>query len=201
MKTDKQNERRALIEAAAYDLLEQKGFAGTSMLSIAKAAKASNETLYRWYGDKTGLFSALVASNVKGIRQLLTDAMAQQDDPLETLRVLAPILLKMLTSERAIALNRAAAADTTGTLGAAIAQGGRDQVGPLIAGLVSQAVEAGKITAPSPRVAAEWYIALVVGDAQIRRVIGAVPEPSEAHIAQLAETRFSTFLKLVTPGR
>lgn len=200
MKTNKQNERRAQIEAAAYDLLEKKGFSGTSMLAIAKAAKASNETLYRWYGDKTGLFAALVASNVEGIGQLLTEAMAQQDDPLETLQTLAPQLLKMLTSEQAIALNRAAAADTTGTLGAAISQGGRDRVGPLIAELVSRAIEAGQITAPSPRVAAEWYIALVVGDAQIRRVIGAVPEPSEAHVAQLAETRFSTFLRLVTPG-
>ena len=52
MRDDKKQQRRRQIEAAAYDLLVQYGYDGTSMLAVAKAAKASNETMYRWYGDK-----------------------------------------------------------------------------------------------------------------------------------------------------
>lgn len=197
MKDSTRHSRRAQIEAAAYAVLQDKGYAGASMLAVAKAAKASNETLYRWYGDKNGLFAALVARNAEDLKTLLQDALAQGQDPVEALRMLAPLLLGTLTSARVVALNRAAAADDTGGLGQAIAKGGRDSVAPLIANLIAQAIEAGAIAAPSPRIATEWYIALVIGDAQIRRVIGAVPEPSQPHIAQLADTRVATFLKLV----
>lgn len=197
MKTETRKSRRAEIERAAYEVLQAKGYGGTSMLAVAKAAKASNETLYRWYGDKTGLFAALVAGNTQALRDTLDDALAEHDDPLEALRRLAPVLLGTLTSDRAVALNRAAAADESGALGRAIAEGGRDTVAPLIADLIAQAIERGQITAPSARIATEWYIALVIGDAQIRRVIGAVPEPSQAHVATLADARVAAFLKLV----
>ncbi len=171
------------------------------MLAVAKAAKASNETLYRWYGDKNGLFAALIDGNAAALKETLQEALAQSQDPLVTLKALAPLLLGTLTSERVVALNRAAAADETGALGQAIADGGRDTIAPLIAGVLATAIEHGQITAPSPRIATEWYIALVIGDAQIRRVIGAVPEPSDAHVRQLAETRVAAFLKLVAPLR
>ena len=56
MARSKRDIREEEIEAAAYRLLEERGFAGTGMQAIAQAAHASNETLYRWYGDKTGLY-------------------------------------------------------------------------------------------------------------------------------------------------
>ena len=197
MKKEAQDSRRAEIERAAYAVLAEKGYAGTSMLAVAKSAKASNETLYRWYGDKTGLFAALVARNAETAKMSLQVALRDDDNPVTTLRRLAPILLGALTSERVVALNRAAAADDSGTLGQAIAAGGRDTVAPMIGAVIEQAILKGQIAAPSARIATEWYIALVIGDAQIRRVIGAVPEPSQAHIATLADTRVAAFLKLV----
>ena len=63
MKPDRKEKRAREIEAAAYALLEAKGFEGLSMQSVAKMAKASNETLYRWYGDKIGLFEARSSRN------------------------------------------------------------------------------------------------------------------------------------------
>lgn len=195
MKDSKRKSRRTQIEQAAYAVLQEKGYAGTSMLAVAKAAKASNETLYRWYGDKNGLFAALVEGNAAALKETLEGAL--DDDPIATLKTLAPLLLGTLTSKRVVALNRAAAADETGTLGAAIAAGGRDSIAPLIANVIAQAVDRGLIKAPSARIATEWYIALIIGDAQIRRVIGAVPEPSQAHIETLAEARVAAFLKLV----
>ena len=56
-------ESKLRIEQAAYELIDEFGYDGISMLKIAKRAKASNETLYKWYGDKKGLFSALVETN------------------------------------------------------------------------------------------------------------------------------------------
>lgn len=48
MREEKRSLRQQQIEAAAYEVLEAKGYGGTSMLGIAKQARASNETLYNW---------------------------------------------------------------------------------------------------------------------------------------------------------
>ena len=115
MTTQRQQDRRAAIEAAAYDVLQDKGYSGASMLAIARAAKSSNQTLYKWYGDKKGLFSALIAANAEEVRALLAEE--KDNDPQKTLERLGPSLYRLLTSDRAIALNRAAAADPSGELG------------------------------------------------------------------------------------
>ena len=71
MQDTKKDARSEQIEEAAYAVLAEKGFAGASMLSIAKRAKCSNETMYRWYGDKVGLFRALVTRNADRVASVL----------------------------------------------------------------------------------------------------------------------------------
>lgn len=107
MRDENRSIRQDQIEQAAYAVLEEKGFGGTSMLAIARAAKASNETLYNWYGDKTGLFSALVRRNAAEVKALLQDQIAAGGDTAETLARVGPVLLQLVTSDRAVALNRA----------------------------------------------------------------------------------------------
>lgn len=186
--------RREQIEKAAYDLLALHGYAGTSMLSIAKHAKASNETLYRWYGDKQGLFKAMVERNAKDVHAFLTRELSVDREPHATIRALGPKLLGLLVGPKAIALNRAAAADQSGELGAVIAEAGRNSVFPLIVDVFTTAKKSGLIQA---RVAAEEvaeiYMNLLVGDLQIRRAIGSVPRLSKADI-ELRSQRATTIL-------
>ena len=104
MREENKKVRHEVITKAAYGLLAEKGYDGASMLSIAKAAKASNETLYRWYGDKRGLFEAMVRDNAGDIEKKLKSAIEGRDDPLEALTRIAPIFLTMLLGDRAILL-------------------------------------------------------------------------------------------------
>lgn len=175
MRDDTKAHRRTQIEAAAYAILAEKGYAGTSMQGIARAAKASNETLYRWYGDKTGLFRALIEGNAAFVRAHLETSLAEGRDPFQSLQTLGPLLLSLLTGDRAVALNRAAAADPTGQLGKTLTEAGRNEVFPLIITLFARASELGQIGATPPEEAARLYLDLLVGDLQIRRAIGALP--------------------------
>ena len=77
MKQENQEKRRRQIEAAAYDVLRQKGYRATSMLAIAKEAGASNETLYKWYGNKQNLFQALVIANAQDVVDHLDRSIAE----------------------------------------------------------------------------------------------------------------------------
>lgn len=198
MRSSARAERQERIEKAAYELLEDKGYGGTSMLSIATRAKASNETLYRWYGDKQGLFKAMVVRNARDVKDLLESELQAKHPPIKTLRRLGPRLLGLVLSQRAIALNRAAAADPSGELGAALTESGRDSVLPLIAQVFRQARKEGVIQGLSTRDAVELYLNLLIGDQQIRRVIGALPEPSGAEIKRRADGALKNLLKIAS---
>lgn len=180
MREEKRSIRQQQIETAAYKVLESKGYGGTSMLGIAKQARASNETLYNWYGDKQGLFQALVTRNADEVKQHLQDELGTDNDALSILGTLGPKLLDLLTGDRAVALNRAAAADSSGELGAAISQSGREAVFPLLKKVLEQARDDGQLTFDQPADAVGLYLDLLIGDQQIRRVIGRLERPSEA---------------------
>ena len=191
MRDENRNLRQAQIEQAAYEVLAKRGYAGASMLNIAKHAKASNETLYNWYGDKLGLFRSLVVRNASEIRELLEQKLTDRVSPLDALQTIGPELLSLLVGERAIALNRAAAADPSGELGMAITEAGRETVAPLIGRLLENARDKGALKFDSPQEALGLYLSLLVGDLQIRRAIGAIPKPTSEAILQRADSAFA----------
>lgn len=197
----KADARREMIAEAAYRVLVRDGYKAASILAIAKEAKASNETLYRWYGNKQGLFAALVERNAQAARALLDVALASHSDPLAVLEQLGPLLLLLVTSERAVALNRAAAGDVydTGTLGAALAKGGREALLPLIADLLARAQDDGSLLMDDPAEAAEVYINLLIGDVQIRRVTGALEPLSEDMIVARSTRALRLLRRLYAP--
>ena len=197
MKQENREARARQIEAAAYELLEEKGFAGLSVQAVAKAAKASNETLYKWYGDKTGLFEALIRGNTGLVAQALE--AAAMDNPIECLRRVGPVLLTMLLGDRAVALNRAAAADASGTLGRALAREGRSAVAPRIIGIMESAISEDALANGTPQEMAETFFALLIGDLQIRRVTGALPKPHDDYILKRSGDAVASLTRLFPP--
>lgn len=187
MRKEKRSLRQQQIEEAAYEVLEAKGYGGTSMLGIAKRARASNETLYNWYGDKRGLFQALVTRNAGAVREHLETELETDHDAISILGTLGPKLLNLLTGDRAIALNRAAAADSSGELGATLSKAGREAVFPLLEQVLLRARDVGALDFEQSGEAVALYLDLLIGDQQIRRVIGRLPQPSETFCQERSE--------------
>lgn len=198
MNTDNETRRRAVLEVAGRLLIE-KGYAPTSMLQIAKAARASNETLYKWWPNKQALFADLVTENAALVVDALRAAAAADATPLEVLERIAPVLLRMLTGPLAIALNRAAAADSTGTrtLGPVLAVEGRERVGAALADLMRRAIEAGEIASPDAKAAVALFVTLLVGDLQIRLATGALTHIDEVEVEARARTAIGQFKMLM----
>ena len=187
LREEKRTLRQKQIEMAAYEVLEAKGYGGTSMLGIAKKACASNETLYNWYGDKQGLFQALVTRNAEEVKGHLEAELKTDHDALSILGTLGPKLLTLLTGDRAVALNRAAAADSSGELGATLSKAGREAVFPLLEQVLLRARRDGQLTFEHSGEAVGLYLDLLIGDQQIRRVIGRLPSPSKAFCEERSE--------------
>lgn len=188
-------ERAERIQAAAYKVLVEKGFKGASMLAVAKEAKASNETLYSWYGDKIGLFSAMIKSNAQRVEDDLIKARGHGQVGLVALLHVGESLLAMVTSERAIALNRAAAGDVTGELGRALGQEGRSRVLPILKELLQEAY--GDEQDVSEHL--DCYLSLLLGDLQIRRAIGTAKPLSTFDIKLRSERAIERLQRVFEP--
>lgn len=197
MRDENRVRRQGEIEKAAYEMLEKKGYAGTSMQGIARKARASNETLYNWYGDKQGLFKALVKHNAADVKVLLETEQSSGREAFSTLQLLGPRLLRLLLGNRAVALNRAAAADPSGDLGEAISRAGREVVMPLLQRLLEDGRRNGELTFDRSDEAASLYIDLLVGDLQIRRVIGRLQPPTDEFCSKRSEQALANLSKLL----
>jgi AcrR family transcriptional regulator len=197
MRKEKRSLRQQQIEDAAYEVLEIKGYGGTSMLGIAKQARASNETLYNWYGDKQGLFQALVMRNAEQVKEYLETELETDHDAISILATLGPKLIELLTGDRAVALNRAAAADSSGELGATLSKAGREAVFPLLEQVLLRARAEGALTFEHSAEAVALYLDLLIGDQQIRRVIGRLPKPTEAFCKQRSDRAVGLFCQLL----
>ncbi|MEQ8826906.1 MAG: TetR/AcrR family transcriptional regulator C-terminal domain-containing protein, partial [Parvibaculum sp.] len=100
----------------------------------------------------------------------------------------------------AVQLNRAAAADPTGELGALLSEQGRETVAPLIGAVLERARAGGFVDCETTEEAVGLYLDLLVGDRQIRRAIGRAPPPDEAAIAERARRALERFLLLTRPA-
>lgn len=198
MQQDDKDRRRLQIRTAAYELLESKGYKATSMLAIAKRAKASNETLYAWYGNKQALFQTLIEENANTVSEALKDALHTPSDIEMTLNRVGALLLKVVTAEKAVALNRAAAADVseTGVLGATLASAGRGAIKPLLIELFSNAQASGQLSSEDSEQMVGVYLGLLIGDLQIRRAIGALQPLSTADMKKRSANATRLTLKL-----
>lgn len=202
--SEKQAERRAQIEAAAFEVLEAVGYKKASMLQIARKAKASNETLYAWYGNKQGLFSSLISANAQVIEGALKDAV-QGDAGLDVaLFEMGKLLLQFTATEKAIIINRAAVADVceTGLLAAAIEEHARRVMLRLIEALLSRLETSGRFRFDEGvGSAAQDFVRLLIGELQLQQALGALAALGADEIEQRAQRACDLFDRLYSVPR
>lgn len=178
-------QRQQQIEEAALSVLSVQGYAGTTMQAVAKAAGASMETLYKWYGDKNGLLRALALKCASELHGNLGAVVPQDADGWQALSEFSPILLEQLTSDRLIALNRAAATDNV--LGQVLFEASRGAFLPVLGGIIARLRDEGEVQVGDTGEAAEIYLDLLVGSLQVQRVSYHLPALAKKDIRLRAE--------------
>lgn len=209
---DANQTRRNEILAHGINVLSQKGWRGMSMIAVARAASASKETLYNWFGDKTGFVAAMIRQNASALDDTLPAEFRTM--PLDQgLTAFGTEFLRLITSEPSIALNRAAIAEAGTALGGepkanADAKSGatpdtggaaQNAAKPNHAGTLGQLIlDEGKhkslpifarwlslhLTLEDPLAAAEKFIVLIKGDWQLERLLGCAAVPNDTDIAE-----------------
>lgn len=184
--------RREVVIQAAFEELVTFGYEKTTMLGIAKRAGASKETLYVWFSNKEGLFSALIKhqaeTTVEGINAALENAK-----PRTTLEAFAISLLKLLLSEPSLSLNQVAMSSPE--LAPVLLQHGRYTAGPIVERYLEQLDQRYGLAIPCPQTAFQTLYGLIIQDWQIRALLGEEPPTSEA-LSRHAAVAIDQFLRL-----
>ncbi|NND73389.1 MAG: TetR/AcrR family transcriptional regulator [Ilumatobacter sp.] len=186
----------AVLDAAEQEMLEH-GYAHVTMLGIARRAGASKETLYSWFGNRDGLFAAMIARNADRAAGAVQRALDGGTPARETLVGFATGLLILLTSPASVALNHAAMQSPE--LAEQLLASGRYRVGPLVERYLAELDRAGQVRVADPEAAFTTLYGLIIRDDQIRVLLGE-PAATGKQVRRRAETAVDQFLALHAPA-
>ncbi|MEM8838762.1 MAG: TetR/AcrR family transcriptional regulator [Pseudomonadota bacterium] len=172
---DKFSERQQEVLAAALDLMVEEGD-GFTMRGVAERANCSKETLYKWFGDRTGLLTATVRWQAAKVRLDPSPEDGIDKGALSVmLKRFAENWLKVLSGDISIALNRLAVSHAgTGRseLGSIVLENGPFAMAERLAPVLEAGRDAGVLDFESTEAAFRTFFGLVVRDMQIRLLLG-----------------------------
>ncbi len=198
MKAASRDRRRNEIMDIAIEVLAERGYRGTSMLEVARRAAASKETLYTWFGDKRGLFEAIIRRNAETVQSVLAGHLEGSAPIEQALTDFGRALLVLLLGDSAVAINRAAIAQAPSdpTLARILANAGREATLPNFIRFIELHRRHGALHFDTATVAAADFLGLLLGDAQVRRLLGLVPVPKKVEIEARSAHAAQAFLSL-----
>jgi AcrR family transcriptional regulator len=171
-----------------------------SVAAVARAARCSKETLYKWFGDRDGLLTATVRWQASKVRmpKLPRDRLTREGLE-QALTGFAESWLTVITGDLSIALNRAAvshAGSGKSRLGEIVLTNGPFAMRRRLEPLFEAGRDAGLLVFDDAGGAFRAFFGLVVGDAQIRALLGEDYRPDNRQIEATAIRAATEFLCL-----
>jgi AcrR family transcriptional regulator len=195
-------ERQGEVLDAALALLVEGGDRFT-MEAVARRASCSKETLYKWFGDRDGLLTAIVQWQASKVRPGAYDAARLDRAALRaSLEDFAATWLGVVSGPASVALNRAAAAEALAgksTLGRLVLLEGRFAIGARVKPLLEAGRDAGLLAFDDSEAAFRTLFGLVARDVQIRVILGDDLTLTRDQIGIEASYAADQFLAIFTP--
>lgn len=197
------SDRQREVLSVVLELMVEEGD-GFSMAKVARRAKCSKETLYNWFTDRDGLLTATVQWQASRVVMPVMEAKGLSREAFENgLAEFAQSWLTVITGDVSIALNRAAvshAGSGKTNLGAIVLLNGPFAMAKRLGSIFKIGQSAGLISYTDEREAFKTFFGLVIGDVQIRALLGELAKPSKTEIQKSAALAAGQFLKLYQVG-
>jgi len=189
-------QRDQRIHEVAVALFMERGFAATSIESIARRAGVAKRTIYTRYPDKTALFASVVRQLIEDWQQTVATLGASETDVVTTLQALGESLLRSVLLPHTVALIRIIRAEGPRfpDLARAVDQTCHQTFFGQIARLLQQEAGRGRLRLEDPHFAALQFHQLVVGVPLDRALSGQISGLGEAEIALWVERSVRLFL-------
>ena len=184
---------------AAVEVLSERGVTG-ALEEIARRAGVSKQTVYNHYGSKAGLVQALCQRRVAEMTAPL-EAPDAVEHPQEALAGFARVLLQTVLNPSRFTLMRIAmqGAAEMPEVGRATFEAGPRANRRRLADFIALEAEAGRLHAPDPMQAAEFFAGMVIGSFQMAVLLGVDPEVDEARAEAVAQEAAARFMRAYAP--
>lgn len=194
--------REALLEAAAKVFFEQ-GYAATSIDAIIERAGGSKRNIYNEFGNKQGLFSAIVTENADKVLSTLVIEESKERDLRRTLTAFGRDLMTAYTSSALIGIYRIAITEASRfpDLVASFYQQGPDRATSRLAEVLEGASQRGEIRTDDCRRAAGHFVGMIRGNLHLQVVLGLRAPPSEEEAREVVDSAVEIFLDGVRSGQ
>jgi TetR/AcrR family transcriptional repressor of mexJK operon len=187
---------RAITEAASAAFLER-GYGGASLDHIAARAGVSKQTIYNRFGDKAGLFRAIC-------RELTADLVAPlaetsgDDDPRRMLLLVGEGYLRLALAESSLALHRLVIQESARfpDFGRAVYEAGPERLVAELSAYLGAQADAGRLRLHDPAQAAEFFLAMLLGQSQLRALLGV---PRDEAVTARAHAAVEVFFQAFGP--
>ncbi len=168
------------------------------MLEVAQRAAASKETLYAWFGDKLGLFEAVIRRNAGRVRVALNGHLDDDTSVEAALTDFGQSLAAHLLCDNAVAINRAAISEACSgpSLAGSLSKSGREPIHRTFVRYLEHCHERGLLNVEDPNEAVDTFVGLLLGDTQTLRLLGVVDAPCETDIEGRAKRAAQKFVRL-----
>jgi AcrR family transcriptional regulator len=172
--------RQNAVLAEALRLLVEGGDKAVTTAGLARAANCSKESLYKWFGDRDGLLSAMISYQASKVRtferpgERLT--VATLTDHLD---VFSRDLLEVLAGDVSLALNRLAIGQSSrdgSKLGTLLLERGRRQIDRRARALLDAGQRDGLLRFGDGEEAYRILYGLIVSDLHVRMLLGEAPQ-------------------------
>lgn len=193
-------ERQGAVLERALGLLVEGGERALTTAGVARAANCSKESLYKWFGDRDGLISAMITYQAGKVRTVEVDARALTAESLRKhLLAFAGDLIDVLSGDVSLALNRLAIGQASregAGLGRLLQERGRRQIGKRAAALLEAGRKAKLLAFGAADEAYGTLYGLIVSDMHLRMLLGEDAGALKKEFSPRAEKAVDAFLTL-----
>ena len=193
---------RSLLKAAAEVFFEQ-GYAATSIDAIIERAGGSKRNIYNEFGNKVGLFSAIVTENADEVLSTLAIEEIEDHDLRETLTAFGQQLMRIYMSPTLIGIYRIAVTEANRfpDLVKSFYEKGPGRATSRLAEVLEGAKERGEIRTDDCLRVAGHFVSMIRDNLHLQVVLGLRPPPSDKEAQQAVGSAVEVFLNGVRPGQ
>jgi len=157
----KADRRRAILEVAERSFRER-GFADTSMSTIAAELGGSKTTLWTYFPSKDALFAAVIDSKIETFQAKLDQALIPTGGTAAALSRFGHLFLNKILDPQSVALHRLIVGESERfpQIGEAFALRGPDRVRTRLCRYMEEEMAAGRLRKGDPLTAARQFIGL-----------------------------------------
>jgi AcrR family transcriptional regulator len=187
--------REALLEAAAEVFFEQ-GYAATSIDAIIERAGGSKRNIYNEFGNKEGLFLAIITENADKVLSTLAMEEIEGHDLRVTLTAFGERLMGGYMSPTLIGIYRMAVTEANRfpDLVKSFYKQGPGRATSQLAGVLEGARKRGEIRTDNCERVAGHFVGMIRGNLHLQVVLGLRPPPSHKEMREVVASAVEVIL-------